>query len=473
MATPTITPPPPPAMLPPQPPIGPRRRSLAGPVVLISLGVLFLLGNMGILDRYTLFNAFARYWPLLLILWGVIKLFEGWQAQREGYRAPGIGGGGVVLLIFVAIVGFAASGILKFGPELQGNFPDGDFPILFGNKYTYTDSNSAAFPAGASLRVVNDRGDIKVTPSNDDQVHVVTNYVIVARSDSDAQRMRGARTPTFSNEGSILLLSSTGTQGVENANYARVNIEVQVPRKAAADLQTMRGDVRVIGRDGDVKMQTSRGDAQVEEVNGKAEVHLRHGDITARKVSGNVSIEGSVSDCTVADVGGQVELRGDYYGSINVSRVPNVVRFNSARTDLEITKLDGEMRMESGDLHVSSMNGPVTLRTRSKDVHFDALTGDLTLDDSNGEVEVHVKAPVGNIDINDRNGQVRITLPEKAAFSLDAETRNGEIRSDFSEVKIENVHDINHASGRVGTGGGTVRLRTEHGDIEIRKSTTP
>jgi DUF4097 and DUF4098 domain-containing protein YvlB len=312
-----------------------------------------------------------------------------------------------------------------------------------------------------------------VTVSSDDKVHLVTNYVVVARSDSDAQKMRGARTPVFSTEGSVLVLSSIGTQGVENANYARVNMEVQVPRKASVDLQSMRGDVRVIGRDGDVKIQASRGDAQTEDVNGKVEAHARHGDFLARKVSGDVSIEGSINDCTVSDVGGQVELRGDFYGSINVSRVPKPVRFNSSRTDLEITKLDGDMRMESGDLRISSMTGPVTLRTRSKDIHFDSLAGDLTLDDSNGEVEVHVKAPVGNIDINDRNGQVRITLPDKSNFSVDAETRNGDIRSDFSEIRVENVRDTNHASGRVGSGGGTVRLRTEHGDIEIRKSSTP
>jgi len=465
-------------MMPPQPPVlGPRRRSLAGPVVLISLGVLFLLGNMGILDRYTLFSGFAKYWPLLLILWGVIKLFEGWQAQREGYRSSGIGAGGVVLIIFVIILGSAATGIMRFGPELQGNIDvDGnsDFPILFGNKYTYTDNNSATFPADGSFRVTNERGDLKVTPSNDDKVHLVSNYVVVARSESDAQQMRGARTPTFSNEGSILVLSSIGTHGVENANYVRVNMELQVPRKASVELQTVRGDIRVIGRDGDVKIQASRGDAQVEDVNGKAEVHARHGDFTARKVSGDVSIEGSVNDCTVSDIGGQVELRGDFYGSISVSRVPKPVRFNSSRTDLEIAKLDGEMRMESGDLRISSMAGPVTLRTRSKDIHFDSLTGDLTLDDSNGEVDIHVtKAPVGNIDITNRNGQVRITLPDKTGFNVDAETRNGEIRSDFPEIKVENLRDTNHASGKVGTGGGSVRLRTEHADIEIRKSSAP
>ncbi|MBI2679332.1 MAG: DUF4097 family beta strand repeat protein [Candidatus Koribacter versatilis] len=474
MATPTITPPPP---IPPQapPPPAPRRRSFAGPVVLISIGVLFLLGNMGVLDKYTLFSGFAKYWPLLLILWGVIKLVENWNAQREGYRSSGIGAGGVVLIIFVIILGSAATGIMRFGPELQGNIDvDGnDVPFfpLFGNKYTFTDNNSAAFPAGGSIRVVNERGNVKLTASSDDRVHVVTNYVVIARNLSDANNIRGARVPVFTNEGSILDLSSTGTKGVDNADKASVNIEVQVPRKASAEVQTLRGDVRVIGRDGDVKLSTSRGDAQVEDVNGKAEVHLRHGDFDARKVSGDLSVEGRVDDCNVADIGGQVELRGDYFGSINVSRVPKPVRFSSSRTNLEIAKLDGDMRMESGDLRISSMSGPVTLRTRSKDIHFDSLTGDLTLDDSNGEVEVHVsKLPVGNIDITNRNGQVRLTLPDKGSFSLDAETRNGEVRSDFGEIRTENVRDTNHASGKVGTGGGTIRLRTEHGDIEIRKT---
>src|SRR3954447_2572416 len=140
MATPTATPPPPaPPMMPPVR----RRRSIAGPFVLITIGVIFLLGNLGVLDKYTLFAGFAKYWPLLLILWGVIKLIEGWQAQREGYRAPGIGAGGVVLVVFVIILGLASTGIMKFGPQMQGNMDmEGDFPPIFGNKYTYTDNNS-------------------------------------------------------------------------------------------------------------------------------------------------------------------------------------------------------------------------------------------------------------------------------------------------------------------------------------------
>src|ERR1700758_1511311 len=60
-------------------------RSMAGPLVLIILGVLLLLRTMGIL-RWSAWHVFARFWPLLLILWGVIKLIEYQQARREGLR---------------------------------------------------------------------------------------------------------------------------------------------------------------------------------------------------------------------------------------------------------------------------------------------------------------------------------------------------------------------------------------------------
>lgn len=475
MASSTVTPPPP-AALPPQAP-PPRRRSFAGPVVLITLGIVFLLGNMGLLGWHDIGLLFARFWPLLLIIWGLIKLFEYWHAQREGYRPAGIGAGGVFLIIFLIILGSAATGIWKYGGVLSDREweIDGE-PICFGicNKYTYTGTQEHDFPANASLRVVNERGDVKLTVSNDNKVHVVTNTSAVAQSQSDADQMNQARTPKITVEGSIVVIDSTGTGGVANANRARVDMEIQAPRKAMADIMTLRGDVRVIGRDGDVKAETKRGDVQVEDVNGKAEIHARHSDVTASKVTGDVSVEGSISDCTVSDVGGQVELRGDYYGTIQVSRAAKPVRFQSSRTDLEIGRLDGTMTMESGDLRVSSLAGPVTLRSRSKEVHFESFSGDLTLDTTNSEVDVRVtKLPVGNIDISNRNGGIRLTLPEKGAFSLDANTRNGEISSDFPEIKSDTQRDTTHASGRVANGAANVRLRTEHGDIEIRRIATP
>src|SRR6266849_2839106 len=81
------------------------RRSLAGPVVLILLGIVLLLTTMHVLHPEPLLRWFGTYWPALIILWGVIKLVEYQQAQKEGTRHSGIGAGGVLLLVFLIIFG--------------------------------------------------------------------------------------------------------------------------------------------------------------------------------------------------------------------------------------------------------------------------------------------------------------------------------------------------------------------------------
>ena len=53
------------------------RRGLLGGFVLISVGIVFLLRNLGIIDA----NLFELWWPLLLILFGVYLLVRrgrGW-----------------------------------------------------------------------------------------------------------------------------------------------------------------------------------------------------------------------------------------------------------------------------------------------------------------------------------------------------------------------------------------------------------
>src|SRR5215475_2248557 len=97
-----------PPMMPPTRPPRPHR-SLAAPFVLIIVGVFFLLGNMGVIAWHDLGYWFSHYWPVLLILWGVVKLLEYQQATRTGARAPGIGAGGVLLIVFLVIAGLTTT----------------------------------------------------------------------------------------------------------------------------------------------------------------------------------------------------------------------------------------------------------------------------------------------------------------------------------------------------------------------------
>ena len=56
------------------------KRSIAGPIILISIGVLFLFHNLAGFD---IIRIIWRYWPLILIALGVTKLLEYYRTNQE------------------------------------------------------------------------------------------------------------------------------------------------------------------------------------------------------------------------------------------------------------------------------------------------------------------------------------------------------------------------------------------------------
>jgi DUF4097 and DUF4098 domain-containing protein YvlB len=89
------------------------------------------------------------------------------------------------------------------------------------------------------------------------------------------------------------------------------------------------------------------------------------------------------------------------------------------------------------------------LTTRSKDVALEGLSGDLRLEDSNGTVEVGLRKP-GNIQIDNRKGDVQISIPPNTPVKVEARTREGEIESDFDEIKVDNRDKQSSANGSIG-----------------------
>ena len=446
----------------------PRQRSYFGPLVLIGVGVIFLLINAGYVSWGRFGWWFAHYWPLFIILWGVVKLVEHYQARREGRPAPGLGGGGIVLLVFLILFGMAASQAARVNWGAVGEEMDlgDDFPFLLGTRYSYHQQIDQSFPAGGSLRVSLDRGDIKLRTGPDEKLHVTVRKSVLAGSQSEADRINSSMQPVVNVNGSEV--------DITIANYSRgsgMDLEIQVPRKAAADLTTLRGDVEVTEREGDVKAHASRGSVTVEQVTGNADIHLRRGSVRAQKVTGDVNIEGRVDDSSVSEIGGSVNLQGDFFGTMSVAKVAKVVRFKSSRTDLEMTGLDGDMTMEIGDLRVRGVSGPFRIVTRSKDIHLEDVRGEVKVDDNHGDVDLtSSKGPAGGVEITNDHGNISVELPAKASFQVNAHADHGDIESDFEELKVQSGDNESKATGSVGGGETQVRLSNSHGNINIRRT---
>ena len=468
-ATPTVTPPSPP---PPPRPVRMARRSLAGPIVLIVLGIVFLLGNIGYLTWPSIGMLFARYWPLLIILWGLVKLLEHFRARREGYMAPGIGGGGVFLLIVLVIAGLSATEAARVNwnqvakeMDIEPNF---DEMFTFGSPHDFSDEIQQEFPAGGTLRVISDRGEITVLAWDQNNIKVSIQKRVVTESDSSAQQINDSTKPKITVADKIVSLNAnTAAAGKHRVD---TNMEIYVPRNASVEISDGYGKVVVRDRTGDLKLNTAHGDVDVSNIQGNLNLNLRKGNVHADGISGDVTISGTANDISASNVKGGLQLTGEYFGDINLSHIGKTVRFNSARTDMELAQLSGDLAMESGDLHVTNFAGPSHIVTRSKDIHLEGVAGELRVQNTNGDVEVQAtKLPLANISVENRKGDVRVVLPSQGNFRVDGHTNRGDISTDFGELKVSSSEPESSISGTVGNGGAQVRISTERADIAIRK----
>lgn len=461
------------ASAPVQTPPPPRyhRRSFSGPIILISLGIIFLLGTMGYLNWANLGHWFAHYWPVILIVAGIIKLVEYQAAQREGYRASGLGVGGIFLIIILIMFGLMATQASRFDwGELrdQINIDDGDF-AWFGQKYDYEDQLTQDFPAGGSLHVSDTRGAVNISSSTDNQIHVAVHKRINAEKQSDADKYNQSTKPQLSVSGNLVTLNANN-QG-SGDHWVAEDLDISLPRKAAVNISTKFGDVSVLGRDGDVQVTAQHNDVSASDINGKLDLNLDHSSARISQVSSDVTIEGRANDVSLEDIKGSVHLDGEFMESVKLSNVAGSVNFKSSRTDMQFAKLEGDLNLDSGDLQVNNLAGPLRLTTRSKDVRLNGVSGDVRLEDENGSVELHMKK-LGSVQVENRRGDIQVYLPESTAFQVDARARGGDVETDFDAIKVQNSNDLATGSGVVGSGGPHLVLNNDHGSIEIRKGST-
>jgi DUF4097 and DUF4098 domain-containing protein YvlB len=448
------------------------RRSFSGPVILIAMGTVFLLGTMGVLDWHNLGHWFAHYWPVLLILSGVIKLIEYQQAQRQGTRVSGISAAGVCAIICIIIFGLIATHASRFNwGELKDQIDindGGDFPF-FGSKYDFDDQLAQAFPAGASLHINDTRGAVNIISSDDDQIRVVVHKRINAESQGEADKWNGGTKPQLTVSGSVVTLNANN-QGAGD-HWVAEDLNVSLPRKAAIVASTRYGDVSVAGREGNLDITSQHGDVNTTDINGKVSLNLDHSSARISQVASDVSIGGRANDVSIEDVKGAVHLEGEFMESVKLAKISQPVIFKSSRTDMDFSRLDGNLDLDSGDLQASDVIGPLRLTTRSKDIRLTGVSGDVRLQDENGSVELRMNK-IGSIQVDNRKGDIQIYLPDKAGFQVDARARNGEVQTDFDQLKIDNSHDQAIATGTIGGGGPHLVVNNEHGTIEIRKASS-
>lgn len=452
-----------------------RKRSIVGPVLLVSSGLFLLVTEAAHIQGNLLLFWLARWWPLLLLGAGLILAAEWAIDTRSVVQGQGpaarrtLGPIATILLVFATLTGVLAMGLQNSRDWLRGNWPAGfadswSLDQLFAQHQETTRELSAPLPSGALLTVQNYRGDISVSgASPDGLVHISVHQRLEAMRQDQLQARERQDQPQLKRDGSGLQLLVPGS------DRDRADLTIQVPHESALQIAGERGSLAISEVRGTITISDHSGDISLTGLTGPVQVSTQddNGTITGHSLSGDLTVQGRGGDLSLSDVSGTIALHGDFFGTTHLERIRGPLHFQSSFTDLTCAGVPGDLTVEGrSELQGNDLDGPVILRTTDRNITLNGVRHGLTVTNRNGAVDVSVAEPLAPLSVTNTAGPIHLHVPEQAAFALSANTRNGNISNDLG-LTPEKSDDDAMLTGHVKKGGPTFLLETSGGDITV------
>ena len=291
---------------------------------------------------------------------------------------------------------------------------------------------------GVVLRLDYGDGDVTITPWDQDVIDVVVRY------HADVKAIGFGTDPDFDVEFRQtddrvtirgIEASSSGVYFFRSMREYEYTYTIKAPSYVLLDLTGDDGDLELSGWRADIECRVDDGDVQFTDVaNANTEIWIEDGDVRLAGLSGDLVVRGDDGDITVT---------------------------NSTLSHALFALEDGDVRISDseGNFDAALDDGDVTLsRVTASIVDVRCEDGSVNLDvTSDGDIHINVTTDDGDVTIRLSGG-----LSFKYLVTMD----DGRIDIDLDEdVEIElSEHRV---SGRVGTGGGLVRVSTADGDVEL------
>lgn len=261
----------------------------------------------------------------------------------------------------------------------------------------------------------------------------------------------------FTTTGKPDVTVATFDGSIEIRPWDKPEVQVVIERRAATkeaadtiEIQSEQTDNRIVV---EVKVPKTSGFGLHLHYNRSAKLIVSMpatADVKARSGDGSIDVEG---------IAGRVALSsGD--GSIRGRRLGGDVDVHTGDGSIRLDGVEGALSATTGDGSIVAEGKFTSVRARS------------------GDGSVNINAGAGSASATDWNittgdGSVTLALPDDFGAEVDAHTGDGRIH--LQNLELSNVTgQLNRDSlrGRVGAGGGTVRLRTGDGSITLKRSST-
>jgi len=282
------------------------------------------------------------------------------------------------------------------------------------------------------LELANASGNVSITGSSDNKVHV---HAEVRSSgmgfDSPQKRLdEVVNNPPVEQKGDTIRIG----KDISRVRNVSISYVIEVPHDTEVNTQVASGSQTILNVRGPVKADSASGSIRVDNVDRQTQLTTLSGSIEAQNINDDL-------------------------------------RASSASGSVTVSKIKGDVRISalSGTTQISGPGGRVDANTASGSVEVQGATRDVKAHAASGRVDVQGNPSESSYwDLKTVSGVVQLGVPPNANFHLTAEAISGQIRTDVPIViEEQGKHSLR---ARMGNGGGRVEVHTVSGEIRVRAS---
>jgi putative adhesin len=476
------------------------RKGLGGIVwslILISAGILFLLGNVfpelrpwRLIARYwsAPWLLFAQFWPAIIIAWGISKLASYLRSDQDpaAGRRSLLSGGDLVLLVFLLIAGTTATSLTKafhngfFGWKSQKegfHFDPEDWDFA-DSRPTFEFSAETSQPVGANtttLEVVNRFGNVTFFVHNLPTIKVKLQEKVRAEDEARGREISNQLKIVMDRKDRGFSLS-TNRESLpdEWRRGLETHFTVWVPKTMTITLSNEHGQVSLDGISGSHSITNAHGSVTIRNVDGSLRVENRHGPVNVSAITGDCSIKNKYGAIQVETIGGKTEIE-NAHGPVDLRQLKGGVNLSNRYGRIACIDLEGGLIIDGKHAEVRGQNigGDVQVATAYQSVELENVLGSISVKGQHGDIAIKNSQPqVKPIVIDAEYSGVDITLPKESRFELDASSKYGKFVSGFESVNLsESTAGKNlRVRGSNGTGGPSITIHTSYRSISLNPS---
>jgi DUF4097 and DUF4098 domain-containing protein YvlB len=398
------------------------------------------------------------------------------------------------------------SAAVLLGQTITGN--SGDYKAVIEKKFDMT--------PGGMLKVNVAQGDVLIRGAKQSNITVVQTIHADVLTREEMQSI-----VEKAEEGYSRLNNELKITGPELPEGAECEYEITLPDKFNARVNTAGGDLDVANLDGQQELNTSGGNVTLANLSGTIDIRTAGGDLNFSTISGELRAASSGGNVELKDIYSRTDIRTDG-GDIELHRSKNRINLSTSGGDIELRDISGSLSASTmgGSIELTGAEGEqIVLKTMGGDVEIHDVRASVDASTSGGDVQAAViTAPIvvrtmgggleltdlqasvvaentgGDIDIvmtlkdfkqkhdvraKTTGGDISLTIPAALPATITAEimlpnraSGRNDIYSDFPLTKSppsETGERILRSKGEINGGGDAIDLRTNGGNIYIKK----